>query len=90
MPRPTCPRATGPALDAMNQLLLWLVPSVEKFHNRKQSLLWDRIRPTALDVLDNLVAASFTRARIGRLNAANIGLKKLRVSTSTESGARPG
>ncbi len=79
MPRPTGPRATGPALEAMYQLLLWLIPTIEKFPKTQKFLLGDRIQATALDVLDNLIAASFTRARMGHLNAANLGLEKLRV-----------
>jgi hypothetical protein len=78
-PRPTGPRATGPALEAIYQLLLWLIPTVEKFPRAQKFLLGDRIQGAALDVLEALVSATFTRARVGHLATANLGLEKLRV-----------
>jgi hypothetical protein len=76
---PSGPRATGPALEAMYQLLLWLVPTLEKFPKSQKFQLGDRIQSTAMAVLDELIAATFTRARMGHLNAANLGLERLRV-----------
>jgi hypothetical protein len=63
----------------MYQLLLWLIPTVEKFPKAQKFLLGDRIQTTALAVLDNLIDATFTRARRGHLDAANLGLERLRV-----------
>lgn len=63
----------------MYQLLLWLIPTVEKFPRSQKFLLGDRIQSTALDTLDYLIAATFTRARRGHLDAANLGLERLRV-----------
>lgn len=61
MPRPpAAPRTTGPALEAMYQLLLWLIPTVEKFPRAQKFLLGDRIQNTAPDVLDRLIAVTFT------------------------------
>ena len=56
---------TGPALETMYQFLLWLVPAVEKFPRRQKFLLGDRIQTTALDVLERLIEATYTRARAG-------------------------
>lgn len=50
----------------MYQLLIWLVPTLEKFPKSQKFLLGDRIQATALDVLDHLIAA-------------NLGLERLRV-----------
>jgi hypothetical protein len=36
-------RRTGPALEAMYQLLLWLVPAVDKFPRNQKFVLGDRI-----------------------------------------------
>ena len=42
---------------------LWLVPAVEKFPRRQKFLLVDRLQATALDVLERLVEATYTRDR---------------------------
>ena len=44
-------RQTGPALEAMDRFLLWLVPTVEKFPRSQKFLLGDRIQGTTLDEL---------------------------------------
>jgi hypothetical protein len=72
-------RQTGPALEAMYRLVLWLVPAVEKFPRSQKFLLGDRIQITALDVLERLTEATCTRARDKLLAAANLGLEKLRL-----------
>lgn len=72
-------RRTGPALEAHQQFLLWLVPTVEKFPRSQKYLLGDRIQATALDVLEALIEATYTRDRRGHLARANLGLEKLRV-----------
>lgn len=72
-------RRTGPALEAMYRFMLWLVPTVEKFPRSQKFLLGDRIQTTALDVLERLIEATFTRARGSLLAAANFGIEKLRL-----------
>ena len=72
-------RRTGPALETMYQFLLWLVPAVEKFPRRQKFLLGDRIQTTALDVLERLIEATYTRTRRDTLAEANLGIEKLRV-----------
>lgn len=71
-------RQTGPALEAMYRFMLWLIPTVEKFPRSQKFLLGDRIQSTALDVLERLIEATYTRARRPALLAANLGLEKLR------------
>ena len=44
-------RRTGPAVEAHQQFILWLVPTIEEFPRSQKFLLGDRIRTTALDVL---------------------------------------
>lgn len=72
-------RRTGPALEAMYQFTLWLVPTVEKFPRSQKFLLGDRIQSTALDVVERLIEATYTRSRRPALQAANMGIEKLRV-----------
>ena len=72
-------RRTGPALEAMYRFVLWLVPTVERFPRSQRFLLGDRLQVTALDVLERLIEATYTRARQPHLAAANLGIEKLRV-----------
>jgi hypothetical protein len=72
-------RVTGPALEAMYRFILWLVPTVEKFPRSQKFLLGDRIQSTALDVLERLIEATYTRGRQPMLAAANLGIEKLRL-----------
>jgi|HubBroStandDraft_1064217.scaffolds.fasta_scaffold157613_1 hypothetical protein len=70
-------RATGPALEAMYQVLLWLTPTVEKFPRKQKFVLGDRIESTALDVLELLIGATYTKSRDKMLTEANLGLERL-------------
>ena len=72
-------RRTGPALEAMYQLVKWLVPTVERFPRRQKFLLGDRIQNASLNGLERLVEATFTRHRGGLLNQVNVDLDKLRL-----------
>ena len=72
-------RRTGPAIEAHQQFILWLVPALEKFPRSQKFLLGDRIQTTALDVLEALIEATYTRDRRAHLLRANLGLEKLRV-----------
>ncbi len=58
--------------------MLWLIPTVQRFPRSQKFLLGDRIQSTALDVLERLIEATYTRRRSGHLAAANLGLEKLR------------
>ncbi len=72
-------RSTGPALEAAYRFVLWLIPTVEKFPRSHKFLLGDRIQSAALDVIDLLVAATYTRRRRDTLTQANLGLARLRI-----------
>ena len=71
-------RTVGPALEAMNGFLRWLAPTLEKFPRSQKFLLGDRIQTTALDVLERLIEATYSRDRAQPLRAANLGVEKLR------------
>ena len=72
-------RRTGPALEAMYRFMLWLIPTVERFPRSQKFLLGDRIQATALDVLERLIEATYTKARRAALLQANLGIEKLRL-----------
>ncbi|MDP6565675.1 MAG: diversity-generating retroelement protein Avd [Alphaproteobacteria bacterium] len=65
-------------MEAAYRFLLWLVPTVEKFPRSQKFLLGDRLQATALDVLEHLVEATYTRRRADLLLRANLGVEKLR------------
>src|ERR1019366_9699538 len=71
-------RRTGPALEAMYQLLVWLIPTIDNFPRAQKFVLGDRIETVALDVLDHLITATFTKSRESALAGANLGLDRLR------------
>ena len=71
-------RQTGPALDAHYRFILWLVPAVIRFPRTHKFLLGDRMHNTAMDVLEALIEATYTRRRDASLSRANLGIEKLR------------
>ena len=71
-------RETGPALELHYRFILWLVPTLDRFPRAQRFLLGDRIQRTALDVLESLVEATYTRRRQPPLTRANLGIEKLR------------
>ena len=54
------------------------MPALERFPRSQKFLLGDRIQGTALDVLESLIEATYTRQRGGHLARANLGVEKLR------------
>lgn len=77
-PRIDGARETGPALESHYRFTLWLVPVLERFPRSQKFLLGDRMQGTALDVLECLVEATYTRKRAAHLAHANLGIEKLR------------
>jgi|TARA_B100000315_G_scaffold236590_1_gene252568 hypothetical protein len=63
----------------MYRFMLWVVPTVEKFPRSQRFLLGDRIQGTALDVMERLIEATYTRQRSALLREANLGIEKLRI-----------
>ena len=70
---------TGPALEKAYPFLVCLVPVIDGFPQRQKFLLGDRIQATALDTLDALIEATYSRNRGGILATVNIRLRKLRL-----------
>jgi hypothetical protein len=76
--RPPRQRPNVAAVEAMYQLVLWLIPVLDGLPRRQKFQLGDRLQSTALDVLDALIEAAYTRERTALLQSANLGLEKLR------------
>jgi hypothetical protein len=62
----------------MYRFILWLIPTLERFPRTQRFLLGDRIETVALDVLERLIEATYTRERGGLLREANTDIEKLR------------
>lgn len=73
------PRRVGPALEKAYQLVLWLVPTVEKFPRSQKFLLGDRLQSAGFDLVELLVEATYTREAGPLLRRANLMLERLRV-----------
>jgi hypothetical protein len=59
-------KRTGAAIEAHYRFLAWLIPAVEKVPKSYKFTLGDRIQALALDVLEALIEATYTRDRMGR------------------------
>ena len=77
-------------MESMYRFVFWLVPTVEKFPRRQKFLLGDRLQATALDVLERLVEATYTRDRRRYLTAANLGSCGSCAGSPTTSSAAGG
>ena len=71
-------KRTGAALEAHYQFLAWLIPVIDRFPKSQRFTLGDRLENTALDVLERLIEATYTRDRRMHLQSANLGIEKLR------------
>ena len=69
---------TGQALDCHYRFILWLIPTLARFPRSQKFLLGDRMQNTAIDILEALIEATYTKDRDGPLLRANLGLEKLR------------
>jgi hypothetical protein len=65
-------KRTGVAIEAHYQFLLWLLPALEKFPRSHKLTVGDRIETTALNVLEALIEATYTRERNQRGNFVSI------------------
>jgi hypothetical protein len=71
-------RKSGIVLEKTYQFLLWLIPTLEKFPKSQKFLLGDRIETLAIDVLESLVEATYSKSPQAYLVACNMRLEKLR------------
>lgn len=71
-------RRYGPALQNAYEFSLWLIPTVEKFPRGQRFLLGDRLQATALEVVEGLIEATYSREVKAILRDVNLRLEKLR------------
>ena len=60
-------KRTGPAIEAHYQFLALLVPTIEKFPKNHKFTIGDRIESIALNVLEALIGATYTKERTQHL-----------------------
>ncbi len=66
------------AVQSCHELLLWLVPQLDKFPRVRRFTLGERIEVGLLDVLELLVEAAYTRNKDAPLQRANLRLEVVR------------
>ena len=66
-------------LMTWTEFLEWLLMTTEKFPKKVRFTLAGRIDNLALDMVEHLVEAQYTRQRTGPIRQANLTLDKLRV-----------
>ncbi len=68
-----------PIFTRWMQFLEWLLPATEKFPKRVRFTFSDRINNLALDIVEDLVDARYSRNKQSILRRINLRLEKLRV-----------
>ena len=66
------------ALTRTYDLLLWMIPQLEKFPKSQRYLLGDRIETLLLDIMDVIIHAVYTKNKTTYLKEANLKIEKLR------------
>ena len=66
-------------LSRWMEFLEWLLPTTEKFPKRVRFTFADRINNLALDIVEDLVEARYTRDKRLLLQRVNLRLEKLRI-----------
>lgn len=67
-----------PVVQQIYDLIKWLIPQIAKLPRSHKFTLGDRITTLALDTLDLLVQAVYTRRKLELLRRANLNLERLR------------
>ena len=66
------------ALTRIYDLLLWIIPVLDKFPRTQKFLLADRIETELLDIMKLLIQAVYARQKSELLGQANLGLEQVR------------
>ena len=69
---------TPKAVQACHELLLWLIPQLDKFPRVRRFTLGERLETALLEVLELLVEAAFSRTKQNTLKRANLRLEVVR------------
>lgn len=71
--------ATVPqAVQSCHELLLWLIPQLDKFPRARRFTLGERLEAGLLEVLELLVEAAYQRNKEAALRRANVRLEVVR------------
>jgi hypothetical protein len=71
---PTVPQA----VQSCHELLLWLIPQLDKFPRMRRFTLGERIEDGLLEVLELLIEAAYQRNKEASLRRANMRLEIVR------------
>ena len=63
--------STPKAIEDCHELLLWMIPQIDKFPRNHRFTLGDRIETGLLDVLEALVSAAYRRDKSQDLDLAH-------------------
>jgi hypothetical protein len=66
------------AVQSCHDLLLWLIPQLDKFPRSRRFTLGERLETGLLDVLESLVDAAYSRNKETSLKRANLRLEMVR------------
>jgi hypothetical protein len=64
-------KRTGAPIEAHYRFLMWLAPTLERFPKSHKFTMGDRVQTIALDVLEALIEATYTRERTQHLRRAS-------------------
>jgi hypothetical protein len=67
-----------PAVTKLYDIILWLMPQVEKFPRDLKFTLGDRVINTLLDSLETIIEATYSRDKQHLLRKLNLQFEKLR------------
>ncbi len=65
-------------LTKVYDLLLWIIPQLEKLPRSQRYLLGDRIETMLLDIMDLVIQSIYTKDKASFLKEANLKIEKLR------------
>lgn len=68
-----------PIFQKWTQFLSWVVDVTQKFPRRVRFTFSSRIDNLALDVLEKIIEAAYSKDKIGLLKQINLNIEKLRV-----------
>jgi len=68
-----------PLFTHWSEFLKWILGRTEKFPRRVRQSITIRVENLALDILDDIIAARYTRDRAPILERMNLNLERLRV-----------
>ena len=66
------------ALTRIYDLILWIIPILEKFPRAQKFLLGDRIETLLLDIMDLIIEATYSKQKAPILKEANLKIEKAR------------